>query len=455
MWPCTHRGIAPILLFIVLVAMLAPACRDDAAPSGAGSSTGSPAGSDTAATVAGGSETSDAGSSTTGSAPSGPLRLSFRALEVEGDLAMVTELRFLPGADELLATSKDGRVGHFRLEGDRLLSLGGFAVPGVHSDLDCGLVSLALSPDWARDRLVYVGMCTSQTESGVYRFRWAPGDGDDEVAATLHPVITAGDPTARKPWHNVGSVGFDSTGALWALFGDKRVAEHGQLVSDDLSALVRVLPDPDPDGEATLPAPDNPFVRDPAASPNVYAYGLRSPWRGTLDAQGRWWIGDVGAGGAEEIDLVTAPGDNFGWPLAEGPCDGECDGLVQPVVSWPHDTTTEYMNDDEDVRATVARVAWVGLQYPAAADTDPYAGRLDGAVLFGDFCLGFVRALEVDDDGVVQRDEHLGHLAMPSSWAVGPGGFVYAATFGRCETAGLDEADPPPSGFYRAVPAEE
>jgi hypothetical protein len=103
----------------------------------------------------------------------------------------------------------------------------------------------------------------------------------------------------------------------------------------------------------------------------------------------------------------------------------------------------------------VARVAWVGLQYPAAADTDPYAGRLDGAVLFGDFCLGFVRALEVDDDGVVQRDEHLGHLAMPSSWAVGPGGFVYAATFGRCETAGLDEADPPPSGFYRAVPAEE
>lgn len=384
-----------------------------------------------------------------------PLRLRFEELDVPDDFTMVTKFRFIPGTEELLALHKDGRVGHYRLEGNRVERLGGFAVAGVHSDLDCGLLGLAFDPDLAENRFVYVSACTSQSDSAIFRLTFDPAD-PDATSASQTTILGAGDPAAPKPWHNVGEIGFDATGALWALFGDKRVSENGQATGNDLSAIVRVIPSRDPEGSGSSPAPDNPWPDDPDRSPNVYAFGLRSPWTGLSDHLGRFWVGDVGANAVEEIDMIATPGENLGWARAEGPCEDDCEALVDPVTAWAHDEITEYMNDDPEVRATVARVAWVGLEYRTAdADpvADPYDGRLTDAILFGDACLGFVRALQVDERGTTIRDEPLGHLPFATGWDVAPDGHVYASTFGRCETAGIDEADPPPSGLWRAVPA--
>jgi glucose/arabinose dehydrogenase len=424
------------LLCTVLLTCGAAACRRDADSADAGAGAGTDQADD------GDDDGND-----------GPLRLRFEEIDVPDDFTLVTKFRFLPGGGELLALHKDGRVGHFRLEDAALERLGEFAVPEAYSDLDCGLLGLALDPDFATNRLIYISTCASQTDSVVLRLTFDPLDLPATVASRV-TIIGAGDPAAPRPWHNVGEIGFDATGALWALFGDKRVASNGQAAGNDLSALVRVIPNRDATGSGSTPAPDNPWPDDPDRSPNVYAIGLRSPWTGLVDHLGRFWVGDVGSDAFEEVNLISEPGQNLGWAGVEGPCEGDCGDAVDPVAWWAHEDITAYITDDDDVRATVARVAWVGLEYRPGAAGDPYGGRLTDAVLFGDYCLGFVRALQVDAAGAIVRDEPLGHLAVPSGWDVGPGGFVYASTFGRCETAGIDESDPPPSGLWRAVPAD-
>ena len=186
----------------------------------------------------------------------------------------------------------------------------------------------------------------------------------------------------------------------------------------------------------------------------MYAYGLRSPWKGLRDAAGRYWVGDVGANTIEEIDLITGVGQNFGWSHAEGSCAVDCDTLRDPLLQWPHAGVTNYAAEDPDVVPTNARVAYVALEIEASAP-DPYGGALDGHVLFGDYCQGWVRGASVATDGTVATDVALGHLAVPSAWMRGTDGYVYAATFGSCETPKIDEDDPPKSTFVRAVPVFE
>jgi glucose/arabinose dehydrogenase len=405
----------------------------------------------------GGGSTPSSGSGS-GSGDSGepaPFALDFEEIEVEGGLAFATELRFLPTPEgapaELLVLGKEGDVTHLRLEDDRAARLGGFVVPGVYSVLDCGLLSLAIDPEFTDNGFLYFGLCESQTESTIVRVAFTPDD-YDAIAASAVEIMRAGDPLADRPWHNIGSIGFDDTGAMWALFGDKRVAANGQDLDDDLGALVRIVPSRGAEG-GHEPAPDNPFLATEGVDPDVYAYGLRSPWRGALDAAGRLWVGDVGANDVEEIDVVSMPGQNFGWADHEGACVEACDGLRDPIVAWPHDEVTPYMLDDEDVRNTNGAVSWVGLEHRPGAN-DPYSGELAGKMLFGDFCLGYVRGLAIDDDEAIVSDTHLGHLHHASSWDQGPDGFVYATTFGSCETPKLDPNDPPPSGLWRAVAAE-
>jgi len=378
-----------------------------------------------------------------------PLALSFVEIAVEGDLALTTGFAFVPGTMDLLALSKSGQVDHLRIAGDEAERLGGFTLPGVYSDLDCGLLSVAFDPDYARNHFVYLGTCISQTHSAVYRVTF---DGSDyeSVAPSAAEIIRVGDDAAPKPWHNVGSLGFDVSGNLWALFGDKRISAHGQDTTNELSGLIRIIPNRDPDGSGHEPAPGNPFADVRGASPDLVAYGLRSPWRGVYDAQGRWWFGDVGANGFEEINIVSSPGQNFGWANHEGPCEASCDDVTEPVLSWPHEGTHQYQIDDPDVSPTNARVAWVGAEYTAAT-VDQYDGELTGTVLFGDYCLGFVRGATVNNAGEVTSDRPLGHLRFPTAWREGADGFLYVTTFGKCETAGLDEDDPPASGLFRVV----
>lgn len=397
--------------------------------------------------------TTSATTSTSTGEPGTFVGLRFEELEAEGDWGMVTDARFIPGTDELLVLEKSGRVGHLRLEEDRFVLLGSFTLDDAYSVLDCGLISLALDPAFETNGFIYIGMCVSQEGSEIHRYTFSPGD-YAAIPGSKALILAAEDPAAPKPWHNVGSIGFDPDGTLWALFGDKKVDANGQDPTTPLGALLRLVPSRDPAGDGYTVPEGNAFDTADEGHPLVYAYGLRSPWKGIRDAEGRYWVGDVGANTMEEIDLVTEVGQNFGWSEAEGRCATGCTGLTDPLLQWPHAGVSTYAAEDPDVVPTNARVAYVALEVEAQ-DPDPYREALDGHVLFGDYCQGWVRGASLDAGGTVATDVALGHLAVPSAWMRGTDGYIYAATFGRCETPNIDENDPPKSTFVRAVPVFE
>lgn len=375
--------------------------------------------------------------------PQAPLALTTEALTLADPPADVTAMEFIPGRAELFMATRAGVVHHLRLEAGHATQVGRFEVPQVHVELDCGLISMAFAPDFDTAPALYVGQCTSKTESAIRRL---PLDRD-----TLTPVVgdvdvfRAGDPAAPRPWHNVGAIGFEPDGTLWALFGDKSVRKNGQALDNPLGALVRMVPNST--GAGATPAPDNPWVATSGRDPYLYAVGLRSPWRGTRDADGRWFIGDVGENTYEEVNVVTGPGQNFGWGEHEGPCKVGCDSsYVDPAIVWDRSDASPFVLDDPDAEPSPARVVWVGPSYDERS-VDRYGGLLDGRILYGDLCVGFMRGVVYGDE--VVDDRPLGHLPGATAMALGPDGYLYAATFGRCETTGT----PQPTTLLRVVPA--
>jgi hypothetical protein len=301
-----------------------------------------------------------------------------------------------------------------------------------------------------RNRLLYVGYCKSRYDSAIARFELGADFDYDAVVPTMAEVIEVGHPEAANPWHNVGSIGFDPAGNLWAVFGDKTVPSSAADLSSNLGAIVRIVPDRSPGGSGYTPARDNPFYGDPERSWDIWAWGLRSPWKALLDDQGRFFVADVGSDHHEEVSVVASAGVDLGWPAHEGPCDADdCSAYVDPVATWPH-APHPYIEDDPRVEAANARVGWVGAAYEDHGN-DPYDGLLTGRVLFGDSCLGYVRALEVDAAGDVVFDAYLGHLVAPTSWAQGPDGYLYVVTYGGCGSGSIDNDDPPRVGLWRAV----
>jgi len=332
--------------------------------------------------------------------------LGWEEIALAGAPVAVTEVRFVPGtADELLLLEKDGRVTHHRLAGSATELLGEFTVQ-VDALSDCGLISLAFAPDFATSRAFYLGYCSSPTHSRISRH--VLGD----AGAAGVEVVTVGHDAAPAAWHNVGSIGFDGDGVMWALFGDKALTASAQDHASPLGALVRL-------GDGGV---------------QIMAKGLRSPWRGTRDRRGRYVIGDVGSAIWEEIDVLTAPGQNFGWPAYEGPCaaDGGCDATA-PIVAWDRSAQHPFAVEDPHTAPTSRRVVWVGPEV-AARGTERYAGALVDRVLYGDFCAGWVRALALDDDGGLAGDRLVAHLEGVTSVDQAPDGWVYAATYGSCFT---------------------
>jgi hypothetical protein len=270
-------------------------------------------------------------------------------------------------------------------------------------------------------------------------------------------VIEFGDKRSNRAWHNVGALGFfdDPERSMWILVGDKRLSANAQDTSKNLGGILRIIPSREPGGGYDS-HPDNPFGgagsdAELQSSPDLYAWGLRSPWRGAIDRQGRIWVGEVGEKN-EEINLATRPGQNFGWGKIDGPCDTEkndCENMSDPIVSWRHNSDHRYVLEDASAHATSARVAWVGTPYRAHPN-DPYRGILDDSTLIADMCVGFVRAVSVDDQGDVVRNDQLGHLTGLSGAAQAEDGQLYVTSYGDCtsDTFGVG------GGIYRVAVKE-
>lgn len=368
-----------------------------------------------------------------------PPTWSFAELTLDDEPSRITDIAFIPGTFELLVLLITGEVQHHLVDPESMSTtlLGYFTIEANHSESDCGLISVAFDPDFDENGLVFVGHCVDPDNSRIARVTFPQdrqGMDYEAVADTYVTIIELGDEDAMQPWHNVGALMFDEDGAMLALFGDKSVDANAQDVTSPLGGIVRIFPSREP-GEGGYEAPEDPVFTEAGASPLLYAKGLRSPWTGFRDDLGRIVLGDVGNHLNEEINLVSTPGQNFGWPVHEGPCNSGCGTFVNPVRTWNRSESHRFVADDVDAELPWSRVAWATrASYPDRPD--PYLGRLASAVLYGDMCVGFVRRMVIDEEGDVVEDGHLAHLANATGWDVAPDGYVYAATFSdRCTTS--------------------
>ena len=282
------------------------------------------------------------GSGATGSGASGSggntatdpasLRVEFEELSLETEPTFITDFVFYPGSDtDFLALDKAGKLLRFELGEAGATLVNTRQVAGVYDSLDCGAVSLAFEPDLAEGNYVYVGTCTSLSHSEVLRLEL--DDDQNVVEGSEVTILRVGAAGATRPWHNVGSIGFEPGGVLWALFGEKVQGAPSQDLAQNLGKLLRVVPSREPGVGGFEPAPDGPLADNEEAVQSTFALGLRSPFRGTRDSRGFYWIGDVGSDAFEEVNVSKTPLANFGWPDHEGPCS-DCGNSTTPAFFW-------------------------------------------------------------------------------------------------------------------------
>jgi len=252
-----------------------------------------------------------------------------------------------------------------------------------------GLLSIAFHPDYAENGTFYVGY-TALPDGANSVARYRVSDDPNLADAASGEVLLAVEDYAGN--HNGGLVAFGPDGYLYVGLGDGGGAgdpnENGQNRATLLGSVLRL--DVDNTGDETpyaIPA-DNPFAGDAEASPEIWSYGLRNPWRFSFDREtGDLYIADVGQGELEEVNFQAANsggGENYGWNIMEGTAcyaEEECspDGLVLPVTEYTHEFGC----------SVTGGFVYRGEAVPA----------LTGVYLYADYCSGLLWGLEHDTSG--------------------------------------------------------
>jgi glucose/arabinose dehydrogenase len=216
----------------------------------------------------------------------------------------------------------------------------------VSTGSESGLLSMAFARDYPQSRRFWVYYTDNQGFLQIDQFRASASNRNRADPGSRRSVIRV--PHHRSN-HKGGQLQVAPDGTLLAGFGDGGAGgdpdENAQNLSRLLGKLIRIRPNPD--GGYSIPA-DNPFRDRPGGRPEIYAYGLRNPYRFSFDRRrGGLTIGDVGQDEIEEIDFVRGRSDgraprggyNFGWDTFEGRSryeSGTAPGHVSPVLQHTH-----------------------------------------------------------------------------------------------------------------------
>ena len=292
------------------------------------------------------------------------------------------------------------------------------------------------------------GVVSTESEQGLLGMAFPPGftDGEDQVwvsytradgSSVVSSFASDGvlDPASEQVWltveqpyanHNGGMIEFGPDGYLYVGLGDGGSGGdphgNGQNTLTLLGSMLRIdvkADTDDPRPPYTVPA-DNPLVGQPDVRPEIWASGLRNPWRFSFDrVTGDMWIGDVGQNAWEEIDFQPASsggGENYGWKVFEGthpyPHDAEPpapDGFTMPVVEYDRDAGT----------SVTGGYVYRGEDQPA----------LRGTYLYGDFSVGRIWGLQQEVDGSVRTRLLLDTDMMISSFGEDDDGELYVVDF--------------------------
>jgi glucose/arabinose dehydrogenase len=291
------------------------------------------------------------------------------------------------GSGRLFVIAQDGRIWVVDANGTVLstpvINLGSRLKSGGEQ----GLLGLAIHPGFPTDPRVFVNYTNKDGDSVIASLAVDPNDPNRLDPDSHREILFLDQPFAN---HNGGDLLFGPDGYLYAFFGDGGSGGdpngNGQNRDALLGKVLRLDVDhPGGDLAYSIPA-DNPFVgRD--GRDEIWLMGMRNPWRASFDrATGDLWIGDVGQGAWEEVDVARAGagGLNFGWNVTEGnhcyqPADNcNTDGLTPPVTDYGHDLGC----------TVVGGYVYRGAAFPA----------LTGVYLFADYCSGRIFAIDPSTD---------------------------------------------------------
>lgn len=279
----------------------------------------------------------------------------------------------------------------------------------VANENENGLLSMAFAPDYAASGrfYVYFNDRVGNRNVNLVEFRRSASDPDRADPSTYRQILHI-----VKPWanHNGGMMEFGPDGFLYVAVGDgdsgylNKPGAFAQTLDDLLGSILRIDPLHREAGAYSVPA-SNPFAGRAGDRGEIWAYGLRNPWRFWIDPPtGDIYVADVGLGGPEEIDYVqsgTPGGENFGWPCYQGSVGFDstavCANAVAPILEYKHDT-----NLCSVIGGLVVR--------------DPRLPALDGRYLYSDFCGGEIQSLVVVNGKARQRLDLGVRVPMPSSF---------------------------------------
>jgi hypothetical protein len=332
------------------------------------------------------------------------------------------QIRFIPGTtNEFFLIQKGGNLQHMSVAPDATTAtlIKSIMLEQVNRNQDCGLISFAFDPDFQTNKLVYFGHCDTPGSTKISRYTFTGDAMTDRVDIMTWKRVNTG-----ASWHTIGSLGFDADKNLW-----------------NLGKLLKMVPSREAGKGGNTPAAGTSPI-------GAYAKGFRSPWRAFMNSHGHFVVADVGPTTDEEVNVVTAAGQNFGWDGNKaGPCGGGC---TSPISYWRGGGNEDAYSADGNAvtSARAGRAVWVGTEYGNCGN-DRYAGSLTGVALFGDFFAGWVRGMVLDATGKMTVDKSLGHLTVVSSWTQAPDGYLYVTTFGGPYDSANSAKDKP--GLYRAV----
>ncbi len=299
-----------------------------------------------------------------------------------------------PGSDRLFLGERQGPIYSFPNDPDCKKADLAIDIAKLHPDLFMSY-GLVLHPQFDKNRYVYV--CYARTTglpdgSIVSRFVASRSDPPVIDPRSEHVILTF-----YAGGHNAGCLDFGNDGYLYIATGDGADPSPpdpfmtGQDCSDLLSSILRIDVDhPDPGKGYSIPK-DNPFVNMPGFRPEIWAYGLRNPWKMSFDrATGDLWVGDVGWELWEMIYKVKR-GGNYGWSVMEGPQPINAEvkrgptPILPPLKFHPH----------SEAASVTGGYVYRGKRLP----------ELAGAYIYGDFQTGIIWGLRCQGDTVTWHKE--------------------------------------------------
>jgi glucose/arabinose dehydrogenase len=274
---------------------------------------------------------------------------------------------------------------------------------------EAGLLGMVFHPNYAQNGYAYVSYNADEGNLVSRISRFANRGNPDSLSVDLEKILLKVDQPYSN--HNGGHIQFGPDGFLYIGLGDGGSGGdpkgHGQNTQTLLGSMLRI--DVNNGNPYAIPE-SNPFAKSSNGLPEIYAWGLRNPWRWSFDREtGAMWVADVGQNNWEEVSLVTQPG-NFGWNAKEGShCyqSAKCDNpdYVEPIIEYSHDKGCSITG---------------GYVYRGKAIPD-----LRGTYIYSDFCSGIVWGARKNAQGQYESFQLFDTGLNIASFAEGNDGEIY------------------------------